>query len=124
MITGIKKKINVLELRAVGMYIPNHSERAKKTIPQLGKMERTYFFDHKETILTNYKIQGAVKRDFSFTLERKDKKDFPETYYGSGYATKYVIYANITVDDSHEGQAKIEYQIRNYVMLIILKCIG
>lgn len=115
MVTGIKKKITSLEIRAVGMYILNRSKCAVERVAHLAKMERKYFFEHKETLLSNHKVKGTIKREFSFDLDRKNDLDFPETYYGLGFATKYVIYATIVVDDSHEGQTKVELQMRNIV---------
>lgn len=74
--------------------------------------------------MSNASKSGAVKRDFEFKLERSDQKDFPETYYGYIFAIKVktnikkksVVHALVTVDDSQEGAAKIEIQIRNYVL--------
>jgi hypothetical protein len=66
-------------------------------------------------MITNLNTNEAIKRDFSFKLSPKKGKVLPETYYGFMYAVKYVIYANVTVDSTHEGTAKIEIQYRNYV---------
>lgn len=84
-------------------------------VPSLSKLGRTNFFEHTEIILQNHSTSGSIKREFSFVLDPQDQNVFPETYYGFLYAIKYVIYANVTVDNTHEGTAKIEIQMRNYV---------
>lgn len=117
MITGVKKKVNNLELKAVGIYLPSTSKKAVDVVPSLSKLGRSNFFEHKEIILQNHSTSGSIKRDFSFELNPQNSKTFPETYYGFMYAIKYVIYANVTVDNTHEGTAKIEIQMRNYVSL-------
>ena len=95
--------MNNLDIKALGMFIPNHSKRAIEEIPPLNRMGRLNFFEYKQQLLTNHKTTGALRREFCFDLKREGNLDFPETYYGFGYATKYTIYANITVDDKHEG---------------------
>lgn len=86
-----------------------------ETVPQLARLQRENFFEHTEDMITNLNTNEAIKRDFSFKLSPKKGKVLPETYYGFMYAVKYVIYANVTVDSTHEGTAKIEIQYRNYV---------
>lgn len=86
------------------------------TVPQLARLQRENFFEHTEDMITNLSTNEAIKRDFSFKLSPKKGKVLPETYYGFMYAIKYVIYANVTVDSTHEGTAKIEIQYRNYVV--------
>ena len=108
MITGVKKKIDKLELKALGMYLPSTSKKSIDSVPQLARLGRENFFDHTEDIITNLTTNGAVKRDFSFKLDPSKGKILPETYYGFVYAIKYVLYANVTVDSTHEGTAKIE----------------
>ena len=116
LITGVKKKVNNLELKALGIYLPSTSKKTLDIVPSVGKLQRTNFFDYTENILSNYSTSGAIKRDFSFKLDPQNgNKNFPETYYGFMFAIKFVIYANVTVDNTHEGTAKIEIQMRNFV---------
>lgn len=97
------------------MYLPSTSKKSLDAVPELSRLGRENFFEHKENLLTNKSIANKIKRKFSFKLKPQKGKIFPETYYGFMYAIKYVIYANVTVDGSHEGTAKIEIQLRNYV---------
>ena len=100
------------------MYLPSTSKKSTEAVPALLKLTRSNFFEHNETILSNYSTSGAIKRDFTFQLDPKDEdEEFPETYYGFLFAIKYVIYADVTVDNTHEGRAKIEIQLRNFVSL-------
>jgi hypothetical protein len=119
LITGVKKKIDRLELKALGMYLPSTSKKSVDVVPQLTRLNRENFFEHTEEVISNLNTNGAIKRDFSFKLKpskgNSKLKVLPETYYGFMYAIKYVIYANVTVDSTHEGTAKIEIQLRNYV---------
>lgn len=100
------------------MYLPSTSKKTIDAVPQLTRLQRENFFDHTEEIISNLNTNGAIKRDFSFKLQPQKGKVFPETYYGFMYAIKYVIYANVTVDSTHEGTAKIEIQLRNYVRFL------
>lgn len=115
----MKKKVNNLELKALGIYLPSTSKKALDVVPSLSKLSRTNFFDHTEVILQNHSTSGSIKRDFSFELDPQEHNCLPETYYGFMYAIKYVIYANVTVDNTHEGTAKIEIQLRNYVIFFL-----
>lgn len=121
MITGVKKKIDKLEIKALGMYLPSTSKKSVDAVPQLTRLGRENFFEHTEEVITNMNTEGAIKRDFSFKLKPTKGKILPETYYGFMYAIKYVIYANVTVDSTHEGTAKIEIQLRNYVKIHLFK---
>ena len=111
----MKKKIDKLELKALGIFLPSTGKKAVDTVPQLARLSRENFFEHTENMITDLATTDAIKRDFSFKLSPKKGKVLPETYYGFMYAVKYVIYANVTVDSTHEGTAKIEIQYRNYV---------
>lgn len=78
--------------------------------------------EYQADLVKDYHVAGAVKKSFKFLLDRKSDKAFPETYYGNIFAikvpnidSKYNITATTLVDDVHEGNAKIEIQLRNYV---------
>jgi hypothetical protein len=115
LITGIRRKINSLSIKALGTFAPSMTPKVTEVVPQLTKLHKMTLFEYENNLVNDYVVSGSVKKSFKFKLESNHGKPMFETYYGYMFATKYVVYANCKVDDSQEGQAKVEIQLRSYV---------
>lgn len=120
LITGIRRKLNSLSIVASGAFSPSNSQKMVEAVPQLSKMQKMNLFDFDKTLVTDYTVSGSIKKSFKFELKSTTGKSLFETYYGYLFATKYVVMAKCKVDDSQEGQAKVEIQLRCYVLSIKL----
>lgn len=118
LITGIKRKINSLSIETIGCHAPSSSEKVLEAVPQLTKLSKFRIFEYENQLVKDYLICGSVKKSFKFQLTSNKGKPLLETYYGYLYATKYTIFAKCKVDDTQEGQAKVEIQLRSYVDLL------
>lgn len=116
LITGIRRKINSLSIETLGCFAASSSEKVLEAVPQLTKLHKHHLFDYESQLVSDYTVSGSVKKSFKFQLIGKPEKPLLETYYGYLYATKYTVFAKCKVDDSQEGMAKVEIQLRSYVL--------
>ena len=117
LVTGIRRKLNSLSITASGAFAPSNSAKMVEAVPQLAKFQKISLFDFDKTLVTDYTVSGSIKKSFKFELKSTTGKSLFETYYGYMFATKFMVLAKCKVDDNQEGQAKVEIQLRCYVLL-------